>query len=352
MERADSGSSLWVAAAATAFLIACIWGLQLSHDPGLAWLPPFSSAPSEARGGEWLTQLVLHAIGLLPLPWPTETVLSVFSAVVMSLLIAWLHQRLLYNDWHPVEAFFFVAFLAANATIIGSVVADHTGIATMIAAIAVIPGIRRMESVGDVQANMSFGLVLPLLFLAGPATAPLILPLALFGAFSDPTARDDIRAFVAMLLVAIMPTLLVLTGMLGMFGWPAVSAIVGEVYLPAFTPQLLAAEASRQLLTTAAYTILPFAIVTIAYMLVRDRRWQPVSAVAVLVLPAYLIVGTMTFSWPVPPTLPTVAFLGAFASWLSVARLSSIIRRVSIVLMLLTAALSWSPAVLLAQAPH
>jgi len=111
----------------------------------------------------------------------------------------------------------------------------------------------------------------------------------------------------------------------------------------------IAGEASRQLLTVAAYTVLPFAIVTIAYMLVRDRRWQPVSAAAVLMLPAYLIVGTMIFSWPVPATLPTVAFLGAFASWLSVARLSAVVRRVSIVLMLLTAALSWSPAVLLAE---
>ncbi len=37
----------------------------------------------------------------------------------------------------------------------------------------------------------------------------------------------------------------------------------------------IAGEAIRQLLTVAAYTVLPFAIVTIAYMLVRDRRWQP-----------------------------------------------------------------------------
>ena len=34
-----------------------------------------------------------------------------------------------------------------------------------------------MEDVGDVQATIGLGLLMPLLLLAGPLTTPLILPL-------------------------------------------------------------------------------------------------------------------------------------------------------------------------------
>jgi hypothetical protein len=149
-----------------------------------------------------------------------------------------------------------------------------------------------------------------------------------------------------------MPTLLVLTGMLGMFGGPEFVRIVQGIYVPAYAPDQLNAASTLALLTVATYTILPFVIVTIAYVLVRDRRWQPVSALSVVVLPLYLVAGAIVFSWPISPALPTAAFLGAFTSWLSVARLSAVFRRVSIALMLLTAALSWSPAVLAALVPR
>ena len=239
-----------------------------------------------------------------------------------------------------------MAALTCNAAIPSVVASGQWAIATMVACILLVPGIRRVESVGDVQANMSFGLVLPVLFLAGPAMAPLILPLALFGALSDGDARRDIRAFVAMFLVAIMPTLLILAGMLGMFGLAETGRIIAEVYGPAFTPSPSGADAIRPLLTVAAYMILPFVILTGAYMVKIDRRWQPVSAAAVLALPLYLILGAWYFGWPMAPSLPLIAFLGAFASWLSVARLVPNYRRLALALLILTAALSWTPKIL------
>ena len=219
-----------IAAAAVGFFIALLWHLEAGVG-----IPPDLSAQVGLNEGAWLTDLVTRPIVAVPWPWPPQTVLAVVAACVLGLSLAWLYERLIYNDWTRFEALLFVVFLAASSAIIGSVAGDHRPIATMVACIAVVPGIRRIESVGDVQANMSFGLVLPLLFLAGPPLAPLILPLALFGALADPVARHDWRAFVAMFLVAIMPTLLVFTGMIGLFGIGEVAHLVRDIYVPAFS---------------------------------------------------------------------------------------------------------------------
>ena len=332
--------SMGIAATAAGFFIALLWHLRAGVGGGILAVPS-----TGLDGGAWLSDLVARPIVALPWPWPLETVLAVVAACVLGILIAWLYERLVYNDWTHFEALLFVVFLTGSSAIIGSVTGDHRAIATMAACIAVVPGIRRIESVGDVQANMSFGLVLPLLFLAGPPLAPLILPLALFGALADPIARHDWRAFVAMFLVAIMPTLLVFTGMIGLFGIPEVVRLVTEVYVPAFSFARHDHAATQALVTQFVYTVLPFAIVTVAYLFMRDRRWQPVSAIAVIALPIYLVSGAIVFSWPTSPSLPTVAFLAAYTSWLSVARLRPVFRWVSIALMLLTAAVSWSAPV-------
>ncbi|CAN5325652.1 hypothetical protein BH10PSE9_BH10PSE9_21110 [soil metagenome] len=314
-------------------------GLALLWQGGVTSWPTLTTGAGKLDGA-WLSTLVVRLAAALP--WPLQTTLAVLSLYACGFLLAWLYKRLVYNDWPVVEALIFVGGMAANAFLIGSIASDRNAIPVMIAFIAIIPGMRRLESVGDVQANMSFGLVLPLLFLAGPALAPLVPLLALFGALSDREARRDWRAFVAMYLVAVMPTLLVIAGLVGMVGGGEALRLLNEVYLPAFTPRGLEGDSLGQVLATTARTILPFGIVPVAYMFYRDRRWQPWSAAAVFVLPLFLVAGRILFSWPMAPLLPTVAFLGAFASWLSVARLSVVFRRVSLALVLLSTALSWS----------
>jgi hypothetical protein len=327
---------VFVAAGVAALLMVCLTLLPEAGRGGVA----------VGRDGNWLAEFVARFAVALPSSLPAETALVAFAAILMSLLIGWLYERLLYNDWSTLGALVFVAALTCNAAIAGVVASGQWAIATMVACIFVVPGIRRIESVGDVQANMSFGLVLPFLFLAGPAMAPLIPPLALFGALSDRDARRDIRAFVAMYLVAIMPTLLVLAGMVGMFGLAETARIVTEIYVPAFTPAPAAEEMLRPILIVALYMILPFALLIVAYLFAIDRRWQPVSAAAVLGFPLYLILGAYCFGWPMAPTLPLIAFLGGFGSWLSVARLRPNYRRLALALLILTAVLSWSPKVL------
>ena len=191
---------------------------------------------------------------------------------------------------------------------------------------------------------MSFGLVLSLLFLAGPEMALLIVPLALLAASFDRSARSDWRPFLAMVLVAIMPTLLVATGIFGILGPDTVPALKA-IFVKVVTLRPADHATTEALLTIAAYTILPFGIIIVAYWLCRDRRRQPLSAIAVVALPLYLVAGGIYFSWPITTTVPTMAFLGAFAAWLSVQRLTPVFRWSSIVLMLLCTLASWAAPV-------
>jgi hypothetical protein len=196
--------------------------------------------------------------------------------------------------------------------------------------------------VGDVQAEMSFGMVLPLLFLAGPTMTLLVPVLAVFGAASDREARSDIRAFVAMFLVAVLPTLLIVTGMFGMLGGAEAARLLHDGYLARFSAYQLAPHAVAPLLLMTAATILPFGLVIAAYCLQPDRRRQVWSAIAVIALPGYLIGGAFIFHWPMLVSTPAAVCLAAFASWLSVARLSPAMRRAAILLVLLVAAASWT----------
>jgi hypothetical protein len=145
-----------------------------------------------------------------------------------------------------------------------------------------------------------------------------------------------------MFLVAIMPSLLIVTGLIGLVGGTEAARVFAEVYVNAFRPRLLGFEEAAVFLVPAGLAILPFAAVTVGYWLNKDRRRQPWSAVAVMALPLGLLAGAIVFSWPITPSTPILVFLAGFASWLSVARLSPVFRRVSAALVLLSAAMSWT----------
>jgi hypothetical protein len=339
-ERVGAGP-IWVAAIAVLALLALAWFL----GPGGADMLPMSrDRVPGAYDGAWLSQMLAWLVAIVPIPLPADTLLALVSALALGALLAWLYQRLVFNDWPVIEALLFVLALGANAIIVGTVTSDHRAIPVMLACAAVVPGLRRLESVGDVQAEMSFGLVLAFLLLAGPATAMLIPGLALFGTLSDRATRSDVRAFVAMFLVAIMPTLLVLTGMLGMLGVDRAIPLFRAVYLDPFRPALLDDASRHGLLRVFAITVVPAGLLIAAYWLQLDRRRQPWSALAVLLLPAYLLAGAALFSWPVADTVPTAVFLGAFASWLSVARLNRTFRRAATILVLIGTVVSWEAA--------
>ena len=316
-------------------------------------LPGGASAASGTGGtsqGEWLTALVVWLFEGLRLPWPMSAILSVFSAGVLGALLAWLYHRLVYNEWSSPEAIALIACLGANAILVGAVMGDHGAIPLMLACAAVIPERAGSRiSVGDAQAKMSFGLVLPFLFLAGPGDR-----------VADPGARRVGRR-----IGSCSPTRRARLprdvpgsgdadasgdcghGSPAMLGAGNALQLFDEIYVRAFRPHLLAWNDARLVLGLCGLTIAPAVLVIVAYCLVEDRRRRPWSAVAILVLPFYLVAGTVLFSWPIafwgcrPPCL-----LGTFAAWLSVARISPTPRWASVAPIFLEAVISWSPQML------
>ena len=186
---------------------------------------------------------------------------------------------------------------------------------------------------------MSFGLVLPLLLLAGPATTLLIVPLAIASALANPDGRSDRGAFVALLVVAMMPTLIMVVAVFG-FGLAA-GIDPAELILPyahAFSGMRFATfgSALNDLLILAPVAALP-----IVHCFFADRRRRLVSALAVVGLPLYLALGNAVFPWHLPVWTPAAALLACFAAWLAVARVRGPFRVAALLLLAGSAAASW-----------
>src|SRR5262249_29964714 len=105
--------------------------------------------------------------------------------------------------------------LALHAGSLYALTASSRAIPIYVAIAALIPAIRSLEDVGDVQAAIGLGMILPLLLLASPITTLLIIPFVIAAALADPDGRRDPRAFTAMALVAILPTIIVVLGIVG-----------------------------------------------------------------------------------------------------------------------------------------
>ena len=88
----------------------------------------------------------------------------------------------------------------------------------LLAVAALIPAQRRLEAVGDVQSVINYSLTLTLLLMAGPPLAVLIPLLVLAVPFHEAEARQKPQVFAAMLLVAFIPTLIIITGVWAMAG--------------------------------------------------------------------------------------------------------------------------------------
>lgn len=83
----------------------------------------------------------------------------------------------------------------------------------VIAAALLIPARRGFEAIGDAQAVINYRLILPPL-LASSSLAAVIPFLLLVVPLSDPKARRQLKAFVAMLLLGIVLLLIVIVGVL------------------------------------------------------------------------------------------------------------------------------------------
>ena len=329
-----------------AALLAFLWIAEKVMEAGYVRRDIVALQSGDAwRHGGWLSQIVLTLVGLLPGEKLQDLVLSLTSAAAAGVAIGLLYHRLRATGWIAIGALLLVVALGSNALVLYSVTAASRSIPIFVALAALIPAIRALESVGDVQSAISLGLTMPLLLLAGPATAPLIVPLAIASALADPDGRHDPRAFVAMILVAVLPSVIVGIGIVGF-------AAQAGLNVPAVLRSYVTGYAAdgvgdwlRALVQLVNFA--PVMLVPLAYCVLPSRREpkQIWSALAVVGLPLYLALASVAFPWGLPIWAPVVALLATFSIWLAVTRLSLGLRIAALVLLLASLAISWTNGV-------
>lgn len=294
------------------------------------------------RTGGWLSQLVLQLVGLLNNVQFEQTVLSLTAAAAAGLSFGVLYDRLRLNGWSIVGTLAMLVVLGLHANVLYAITAASRGLPLYFAFAVIIPAIRQMERVGDVQSTIGLGLLMPLVLLAGPLTSPLILPLALGAALADPDGRRDPRAFVAMLLVAVLPALIVA---IGVVGFVAQSGIGVEMFILPFVATYGALQMGDVLASWGAlFTFAPVAIVPILYCVwpkLPEKRhvW---SALAVVAMPLYLATARVIFTSAMQPFVPAVALLAAYISWLCLVRLPFALRALALIMLGVAVLLSWT----------
>jgi hypothetical protein len=292
--------------------------------------------------GGWLSQIVLRVVSLLDDTQVQQTSLSLIAAAVSGVLLATLYDRLRANGWLIAGSVLVLVALSLHAGSLYVLTANSRGIPLLVAFAVLIPAIRSMEETGDVQSAIGMGLLLPLLLLASPVTTPLLIPFAIGAALANPDARRDPRAFVAMLLVTILPTLIVAIGILGFVAQARLD--VAQALLPyvhAYS-EIQFGDPTDSLLALAAFA--PVMIVPIAYCFwpgLPERR-HIYSALAVVILPLYLVIARETLTTIMTPITPPLALLAAFVSWLALVRLPTQLRLLAFTMLVLAAVASWT----------
>jgi hypothetical protein len=324
-------------------LSAFLWLAQYVIDNGFLRRDIAALQAGEAwRTGGWLSHAVLRIVGLIPYTQVQQSVLSLTAAAATGLMFGILYHRMRANGWFVIGTVLTLVALGLHADVLYVTTAASRGLPLYFAFAALIPAIRGIEDVGDVQSAIGLGLLMPLLLLASPITTLLILPFALGAALAEPDGRRDPRAFFAMLLVAILPSLIVAVGIIGFIAQARLDVAAALLPYVATYGTLRFGDVGTSLLSLVTFA--PVMVVPLAYCFwprLPEKR-HVFSALAVIVLPVYLAVARVILNTQMQAFVPAVALLAAFASWLAVVRLPMPLRLFALVMLGVSVILSWT----------
>lgn len=264
--------------------------------------------------------------------------LALLHAGLLALALAALYQALCRSNWPPLMAAGLVLLLSLNGPLVFAVTWSLPELVLVLALGPVILAHRQLEARGSVQAVINYALTLSLLLVAGPALA-LLLPLLLLAVpLREPEARRSGFVFVSLLLVALVPSLIVLAGVTAAAlraGLPADFLLAPIGRIVSLRPPNLD-EAAPLLLSGSLV-----ALVVPLHLVVPDRRRQVFTSLLVLALPAWLLLGNLALGLFVSPVTPALALLATTAGWLAGTRLNSAMRWLTLGLMGLGTGVSW-----------
>lgn len=298
--------------------------------------------PANASLPGWEHGSLLRVLAVWLASWlvvvDADTALVLVYVLLASVAAVLSYRFLRVSDWPGVQALLAVVLLASHGVLLYSVTTASPEFLVILAVGVLIPAQRRLEAVGDVQAIINYGLTLPLLLMAGPSVAALIVLLVLAVPFREAEARQKPQVFAAMLLVAVVPALIVIAGVLAMAGRVGIGLdILIDPFAQAFT---LARRPMLPMLFLIVATA-PVALVLVFHAAIPDRRRKLLTTLVALALPLYLAVGNSVFNWHLAPWTPAAAMMACVLGWLCATRVRPWMRWLALGLLLASAAASW-----------
>ena len=291
----------------------------------------------------WEQGSLLRVLVLWVASWPSfaidgDTALLFVYILLASICVVVTYRALRVSDWPVTQALLAVALVASHGVLLYAVTTSSREFLMVIAAGALIPAVRRLEAVGDVQAIINYGLTLTLLLIAGPELAVLIPLLVLAVPFREAEARQKPQVFAAMLLVAVVPALIVVAGVWAMAARAGID--IGMLAAPfgqAFTPTRSPLLPGLILLAVAA----PVAATLLLHVAIPDRRRKIFTSLFAIALPLYIAVGNSMFDWKLAAWTPAAIMMATVMGWLGTTRVRPWMRWVVLGLLLLSSLGSW-----------
>lgn len=303
---------------------------QLGPSGGVAALPGWEH-------GSLLRVLVVWVASWFVFVDASTALLLVY--ILMACMAALLAYRFLsVSGWPAFQAMLALVLIASHGMLIYATTTTSAEFLLLLAGAALIPAQRRLEAVGDVQAVINYSLTLTLLLVAGPPLAVLVPFLVLAVPFREAEARQKPQVFAAMLLVAIVPTLIILVGVWAMAARAGIGLdVLAQPFVQDFTP------ARRPVATMIFLSAIsaPVAAILVIHGAIPDRRRKPLTTLVAVALPLYLAIGNSLFDWQLAPWTPTAAMLATAMGWLCATRVRPWMRWLTLAMLLVSSLGSW-----------
>jgi hypothetical protein len=324
-----------------AMLVAIFFLLIGGNLAGNGALNPISHTSAVSLPG-WEDGSLLRVLVLWVASWlvfiDANTALMLVYVLMASVGAFLAYRFLRVSDWPAVQAFVALALVASHGMLIYATTTASAEFLILLATAALIPAQRRLEAVGDVQSIINYGLTLPLLLMAGPPLAALIPLLVLAVPFREAEARRKPQVFAAMLLVAFVPTLIIITGVLAMAGRAGIGIdMLVQPFAERFVPVRRPVALMMALLAATA----PVALVLIVHGVIPDRRRKPLTTLIALALPLYLAIGNSLFDWRLAPWTPAAAMMMTGLGWLCTTRVRPWMRWLILAMLAASSLASW-----------
>jgi hypothetical protein len=291
----------------------------------------------------WEQGSLFRVVAVWVASWPVPGLDSATALLLIYVLLASVGAVLTYrflrvSDWPAWQALAALALIASHGVMLYSVTTTSAEFLLVVAAGALIPAVRRLEAVGDVQSIINYGLTLTLLLLAGPILAALIPLLVLAVPLREAEARQKPQVFAAMLLVAAVPAVIIIAGVWAMaarasIGVDTLAAPFRDVFTPSRGPLL----PGLILLAVTA----PVAATLLLHLVVPDRRRKIFTSLLAVALPLYVAVGNSLFDWGLAVWAPAAATMATVIGWLGTTRIRPWMRWLVLALLLLSSLGSW-----------